>query len=57
MGPGMKFNTPALTIEDQQNLLIRRGMEVADPDTARRHLQNISYHRLRAYWYDFGSGA
>lgn len=46
----MKFDKPPLSIEDQLNLLIRRGMEVADADTARHHLQNISYYRLRAYW-------
>ncbi len=46
----MKFTKPALTVEEQLNQLIQRGMHVADPDTAKQYLQHISYYRLRAYW-------
>ena len=46
----MKFNKPALTVEQQLDLLLRRGMTVADRSVALQHLEHISYYRLRAYW-------
>lgn len=46
----MKFNKPALTVEQQLDLLLRRGMVVADRAAALQHLEHISYYRLRAYW-------
>lgn len=46
----MEFTKPALSVEQQLDLLIRRGMVVADRATAIQHLQHISYYRLRAYW-------
>lgn len=46
----MKFSKPALAVEDQLNQLVRRGMAVADTESAIRYLQHISYYRLRAYW-------
>lgn len=46
----MKFNKPALTIEQQVAQLIRRGMTVSDIEAARHHLCHINYYRLRAYW-------
>jgi abortive infection bacteriophage resistance protein len=46
----MKFNKPALTVEQQLDLLLRRGMIVTDRALALQHLEHISYYRLRAYW-------
>lgn len=47
---GMKFAKPALSLEQQLDLLVRRGMVVADRASALQHLEHISYYRLRAYW-------
>jgi len=49
----MKFCKPALTIDQQIDMLLRRGMSIADRDVARHYLQHISYYRLRAYWLPF----
>jgi abortive infection bacteriophage resistance protein len=46
----MKFEKPALSVEQQLDLLIRRGMVVKDRAAALQHLEHISYYRLRAYW-------
>lgn len=46
----MKFTKPALSIEQQLDLLVRRGMVVADRASALQYLEHISYYRLRAYW-------
>lgn len=46
----MKFTKPALSLEAQVDLLIRRGMAVPDRARAIHFLQHISYYRLRAYW-------
>ncbi len=47
---GMKFAKPALSVEQQLDQLVRRGMTVADPDGAKQFLHHVSYYRLRAYW-------
>ena len=49
----MAFNKPALTVDQQIDLLERRGMDVPDRDRARHYLTHISYYRLRAYWMPF----
>ena len=49
----MKFSKPALSIEQQLDLLIRRGMLVGDRAAGLQHLQHISYYRLRAYWLPY----
>lgn len=46
----MKYAKPALTVDQQLEQLIRRGMVITDPDAARHHLLHINYYRLRAYW-------
>ncbi|MDR0977360.1 MAG: Abi family protein [Prevotellaceae bacterium] len=43
---------PAYTIADQISLLQKRGMLFRDKQKASRRLQNISYYRLRGYWWD-----
>ncbi len=43
---------PALTINQQIELLEERGMEFNDLDEARHFLSNISYYRLAGYWWE-----
>lgn len=45
-----KFTKPSLSLDEQVALLERRGMEIGDKETAKKHLEHISYYRLRAYW-------
>ena len=40
---------PALTIDQQIDLLEKRGLLIPDHERAHRHLSNISYYRLSAY--------
>lgn len=47
------YGKPALTTDQQVDLLIRRGMRIADRALALQHLTHISYYRLRAYWLPF----
>lgn len=51
------YGKPALTTGQQVDLLIRRGMHVADRAQAQQHLTHISYYRLRAYWLPFEEAA
>jgi abortive infection bacteriophage resistance protein len=51
------FSKPALTTDQQIDLLIRRGMQVADRDRARQCLDHVNYYRLRAYWLPFEAPA
>lgn len=46
----MRFAKLALSVEQQLDLLSRRGMAVANRASALQHLDHISYYRLRAYW-------
>ena len=43
------YTKPALTIDQQIDLLEKRGLSIPDHAQARRHLSNISYYRLSAY--------
>jgi abortive infection bacteriophage resistance protein len=47
------YGKPALSTDEQLDLLIRRGMHIADRVSALRNLNHISYYRLRAYWLPF----
>lgn len=49
----MKFAKPAISVDDQLDLLKQRGMTVPDEARARHYLKHISYYRLRAYWLPF----
>lgn len=49
----IQYGKPALTTEQQVDLLIRRGMHIADRNLAQQHLSHINYYRLRAYWLPF----
>lgn len=39
-----------MSIDEQVDLLQRRGMRFDDPDAARHVLAYVGYYRLRAYW-------
>ena len=47
------YGKPALSTDQQIDLLIRRGLRIADRARARHYLQHINYYRLRAYWLPF----
>ncbi|MDR1120777.1 MAG: Abi family protein [Dysgonamonadaceae bacterium] len=49
------MNKPAYTIADQIALLKQRGMIFRDETQACDRLQNISYYRLKGYWWDMKS--
>jgi abortive infection bacteriophage resistance protein len=45
----MKYNKPALSFDDQINLLESRGLLIPDKTRAKNYFSNISYYRLSAY--------
>ena len=45
-------NKPAYSIADQISLLKQRGMLFRDEGNAPHFLENISYYRLKGYWWD-----
>jgi abortive infection bacteriophage resistance protein len=45
-------NKPPLSLTDQIALLKQRGMLFRDETKAPHFLQNISYYRLKGYWWD-----
>ena len=46
------MNKPAYTISDQIALLKQRGMTFRNEQQAYELLKNISYYRLKGYWWD-----
>ena len=52
-GLDMAFNKPALTVDQQIDRLLERGMAIPDRERARHYLTHINYYRLRAYWLPF----
>lgn len=49
----MKYTKPALSFEQQAQLLIDRGLIVQEKDELVRYLSIVNYYRLSAYWYPF----
>jgi abortive infection bacteriophage resistance protein len=49
------MNKPAYTITDQMALLKQRGMLFRDEEQAEACLKDISYYRLKGYWWDMQS--
>jgi abortive infection bacteriophage resistance protein len=49
----VKYDKPPLTIDQQIDLLLSRGLTIPDRDRAARFLTHINYYRLRAYWMPF----
>lgn len=45
-------NKPARSVVEQLQLLKDRGMTVENKDQAIHFLNNISYYRLKGYWWD-----
>ena len=43
----------ATSLEDQIELLVKRGMVVEDKDYARRKLEDLGYYHLGFYWHAF----
>jgi abortive infection bacteriophage resistance protein len=50
------FTKPALDLDAQVALLVRRGLTVADPAAAKRHLAAIGYYRFSGYMLPFQQG-
>lgn len=48
----MKYAKPALSVEQQADQLIQRGL-IADRDLLIERLRVVSYYRLSGYWYTF----
>jgi abortive infection bacteriophage resistance protein len=46
------MNKTAYTISDQISLLKQRGMIFRNETQAYNRLKNISYYRLKGYWWD-----
>lgn len=53
----MRFSKPALTIDQQLDQLVNRGMDVGDRASANHYLRHINYYRLRAYWLPYETAA
>jgi len=49
----MRFDKLPKTYQEQLDLLILRGMQVANPDRAIRYLSHLNYYRLAAYWLPY----
>jgi len=47
------YEKPPLSIEEQLELLERRGMVIRDCARAKHYLSFISYYRLAGYWFPF----
>jgi abortive infection bacteriophage resistance protein len=47
----MEYKKPATKIEEQIDLLEKRGMLIAERIKAHHYLSNISYYRLAGYWW------
>lgn len=51
-----KFSKPALTVDQQIDLLISRGLNVSNQETVSHYLKFIGYYRLSAYFIPFQCG-
>lgn len=47
------YNKPFLTIDEQIDRLMKRGLEIDSRQQASHHLRRIGYYRLSGYWYPF----
>lgn len=48
----MRFTKPSLTLDEQVEHLLARGM-MGDRDAMRKRLASVNYCRLSAYWHTF----
>jgi abortive infection bacteriophage resistance protein len=51
------FNKPPLSVPDQLQLLVSRGLAVPDPAVATHYLTHIGYYRLSGYALPFQKGS
>ena len=51
--PLQPFSKPASTYVEQLTKLTDRGMNIGDPELAKRWLKTVGYYRLGAYWLTF----
>lgn len=51
----MRYNKTPLTTAEQIKLLKERGLHIEDKALASHYLQNISYYRLKGYWWSLQS--
>lgn len=49
----MQYNKPLLSISDQAQLLLDRGMQCQDRQRLEHYLAYIGYYRLSAYWLPY----
>jgi abortive infection bacteriophage resistance protein len=49
----LKYSKPALSAEEQVEVLQKRGMQIADAAAVARRLEHLNYYRIRAYWLPF----
>lgn len=49
-GRRVKYNKPALTVDQQIHQLAARGMAFGDPKRAAHYLAELNYYRLSGYW-------
>jgi abortive infection bacteriophage resistance protein len=49
----LQFNKPPLSLDDQLDRLIQRGLTVPDRHRALHYLRHLNYYRLGAYWLPF----
>lgn len=47
------FDKPALSLDEQIDLLISRGLIVSCRETVKQYLQFIGYYRFAGYWFPF----
>lgn len=47
------YSKPFLTVDQQLDRLVERGMAYTDRESAYRQLQAIGYYRMSGYWYPF----
>jgi len=52
-GKELQFSKHPITFDQQIDLLISRGMQIPDKDSARHYLSSLNYYRLGAYWLPF----
>ena len=53
MGNAMRYNKPPLSVEQQADLLLERGLTCPDRLRLERYLSRIGYYRLSVYWLPF----
>ena len=49
----MSYVKPWISVEEQLDQLIERGLQVSDRDKALNYLNRIGYYRLSGYWFAF----